>query len=147
MVITIKAFIYALKLKLTNKRFYRKLLAYGCIIGGMKYNDAGSSVEDWKTNDNFWVDELPTIYNLDSIVDEMNNQHDDINKTFKLKIDVWTRDEVRALMDAFEMVHNGFSKVNNRKFTIMETCAKIMNWIDSSFWYHFNAYKGEDLKE
>ena len=145
----VKAFIDAFKFTFIKKKFYRKLLAYGCIIGGMKYDKGGPSIEDWKSNDKYWTGELPSIFNLDAIVDEMNNQHNDINKLFKLNVNVWNRDEVRCLMNTFETAHNGFSRVNNKDFTIMETCAKIMNWIDSSVWKHFNIsyhmYK-EDMK-
>ena len=139
---TIKSFIEAFKVAFIKKTFYKKLLAYGCIIGGMKY--AGNEehpVEEWKPNDKYWIDELPSIYNLDAITCEMNNQHDDINKTFKLNVKTWNRDEVRVLMDKFKLMYDGFCQINNRKITLMEACAKQSSFVNCSFWQHWKSIR------
>ena len=138
----IDSFIIAFKYTFLRKKFYRKLLAYGCVIGGMKYEgNEELPVEEWKPNDKHWQDELPSIFELDIITKEMNSQKEDIKKTFKLDVDNWDRDEVRFLMDRFECVYNGFCDVDNRKLTIMETCAKISVWVEQTFWQCFKMMR------
>lgn len=138
----IKAFIDAIKYTFIKKKFYKKLLAYACVIGGMKYeeNTKDIPIDQWKANDKYWASELPSIYNLDDIAESMNEQHDSINKTFKLDVDEWNRDEVRSLMNAFAEAHNGFSRINGKEFTLTETALKIKAFIDESFWQSFKSF-------
>jgi hypothetical protein len=108
----------------------------------MKY--AGNEehpVEEWKPNDKYWIDELPSIYNLDAITREMNNQHNDINKTFKLNVKTWNRDEIRVLMDNFKLMYDCFCRINNRKITLMEACAKQSSFVNCSFWQHWKSLR------
>lgn len=134
----IESFIGAFKSTVLNKTFYRKLNAYGCVIGGMKYDDDDNKdlpVEEWKPTDKYWQDELPSVFELDLITKEMNAQREDINKTFKLNVSCWDRDEVRSLMNAFEKAYNAFCSLYNKKFTIFEVCAKFYPYM--SFWTAF----------
>lgn len=138
----IESFIAAFKYTFLYKKFYRKLFAYGCTIGGMKYEgNEELPVEEWKPNDKYWRDELPSIYDLDIITKEMNSQCNDIKKTFKLDVDAWDRDEVRNLMNSFEKVHNDFCHVNKKDLSIIETCVKISMWLKRSFWQNFKMLR------
>lgn len=134
----IKAFSGAFTLSFSKKLMYKKLLAYGCIIGGMKYdgNSKDVSVDEWKPT-NCWSNELPSIYELDLITNEMNAQSNDINKTFNLNISSWNRDEVRALMNMFNQLYDGYCRLNNKNLTLMETCKTLNDSIDLTFWQRF----------
>ena len=143
----VKAFIDAFKYAFIKKKFYKKLLAYGVIIGGMKYDvDRNIPSDKWKRTD-VWEDELPSIYNLDAIVDRMKNQRNKLNELYKLDEDEWSRDDVRNLMQAFEQMHNGFSRVENRDFNLTESCLKLTLFINIPFWrrfkYFYESYNNE----
>lgn len=139
----VKAFIDAFKCAFIRKKFYKKLLAYGCIIGCMKYKyneiDTNIPSDKWKRTE-VWDGELPSIYNLDAIVDKMNNQRDELNEICKLDEDEWSRDDVRNLMQAFEQIHNGFSRVENRDFNLVESCSEIIKFINTPFWHRFKHF-------
>ena len=139
--VIVKSCFMAVRLKFFGMGFYRKLLAYCCTIGSMKYDgNEGLEVEEWKPNAKCWAEELPSIYWLDKITEKMNAECKDINETFKLDVSSWSRDEVRFLMDKFEEVHNGFCQVNKRKLTLMESAAKLSTWVNMPFWQHFKEF-------
>ena len=143
----VKAFIDVFKYAFIKKKFYKKLLAYGCIIGSMKYDlDKNIPSDKWKRTE-VWEDELPSIYNLDEIVDKMNNHRNKLNELYKLDEDEWSRDDVRNLMQAFEQMHNGFSRVENRDFNLTESCLKLASFINIPFWrrfkYFYESYNNE----
>lgn len=136
-----KAFIDAFKYAFIKKKFYKKLLAYGSIIGCMKYDEIDANIppDEWKRTE-VWDGELPSIYNLDAIVDRMNSERNELNERCKLDEDEWHRDDVRNLMQAFEQLHNGFSRVENRDFNLAESCSKIMQFIEMPFWRRFKHF-------
>lgn len=122
----------------------RKLMAYGATIALMKCSKTSSN-ENLPPNERFkedddgnWNGSLPTVWHLDEIVKNMNDHIDNINKTFHLKVKEWKRDEVKHLMDQFEYVHCGFSRVNNREFTLIETIAKLNDFERETF---FDSFK------
>ena len=139
----LKALVDAFRCTFLQKKLYRKLLAYGSIITDMKYadeldNDVPSN--EWKPNDRLWIGELPTIYELDIITCKMNKDRDDINKTFKLSVKTWDRDEIRRLMDIFEYFHYRLCEINKRKLMLVETCARLIDAIETSFWTNFKVF-------
>ena len=139
---TLKSLVAAFKAAFIDKLFYQKLLAYCSIIGAMKYEgNEERPIEEWKPNDKYWMgSELPSIYDLDIITDEMNHQRDDINMTFKLNVNTWSRDDVRLLMRSFEHMYDGFCYVNNRKLSLFEVCAKLSSFVNCSFWQHWRHF-------
>lgn len=144
----LKAFIDTFVYLLIVQNFYKKLLAYGYVISCMKYDheDQNFLSNDLKRND-VWNDELPSIYNLDEITNEMNSQRDKLNKTFKFNVVKWNRNDVRNLMQAFKQMHNDFSKLKNKNFTLIESYSTLKTYIEISFWRRFKInYKLNCLK-
>lgn len=122
----------------------RKLMAYGTTIALMKCSKTCDN-ENLPVNERFkedddgnWNGSLPTIWHLDEIVKNMNDHIDDINIVFHLKVKEWKRDEVKYLMDQFEYVHCGFSRVNNRQFTLIDTVGKLDAFEQQTF---FDCFK------
>ena len=122
----------------------RKLMAYGTIIALIKCSKTCDN-ENLPVNERFkedddgnWNGSLPTVWHLDEIVKNMNDNIDDINKTFHLKVKEWKRNEVKDLMDKFEYVHCGFSRVNNREFTLIDTISKLNAFEQQTF---FDCFK------
>lgn len=132
----INAFVGAFKVTILNKRLYKKLLIYGCIICGMKYdgNNKDVPLDKWKPND-CWPDELPSMLYLDKITDEMNAQNDAIEQT--LGIMYWNREDVRALMLMFEKLHVKYCQATGRSLSLIETYAILHNSLKIPFWKYF----------
>ena len=136
---TINYLIFCKKTKL-----HRKLMAYGTTIALMKCsktcdNENLPYAERFKEDDDGnWNGSLPTVWHLDEIVKNMNNNIDDINTAFHLNVKEWKRDEVKDLMDKFEYVHCGFSRVNNREFTLIDTIGKLNAFEKQTF---FDSFK------
>ena len=140
LVVTINDWIFYKKTALC-----RKLMAYGTTIALMKCsktcdNENLPVAERFKEDDDGnWNGSLPTVWHLDEIVKNMNSNLDDINMTFHLNVKEWKRDEVKDLMDQFEYVHCGFSRVNKREFTLIDTVSKLNAFEKQTFFDSFRS--------
>lgn len=128
----LKAIIMAVMQKMTSKSIYAKLVMYGTVICAMAYDvDESIPTEEWKLSNKYWLGEMPSIYDLDTIVDEMSKYGISL-EVGKSKPSNWSRDEVRELMETFNRVHDGFCMCSEKKLTIIDTLAKIKKFSNAS---------------
>ena len=137
----IEALIETFKRNILNRRTCKLFLAYGCIIAVMKHGE--TLLEDRDC----WNGELPSIWNLDDIVDAMNDLCEDINATFKLDVSEWKREEVKIIMNSFQKLYDDFCEVNNKQLHIAYVLGKLNKIHKESFVECFKAWYAIKKKE
>lgn len=141
----VRAFIEALPMAFKNnilkKNVYKKFIAYGLVISIMKHGDTLNEDNDC------WEGELPSIYDLDSITNVMNENINGLNDTLKMKKDVWTRNEVKTLMVSFERAYNDYCKVFKKQLTIAFVMKRIHLLLEESFFTCFKNWYSMKLHD
>ena len=130
----------AFELKYKNANLIKRLMAYSIMIFMMNHDiDENSPLDEWKLNNKCWNGEIPSIFELDIIVDEMNKHKDTLNEEFKLNVNEWNRDDIRSLMHRFNVYHSALSQTEGKNLTALDISLKIKSYVNHSFWWYFKT--------
>ena len=130
----IKALIDLIKVKVVKRKFYMKFTAF--MVGALSFKLDG----DIKNDTGKWEDTKPSIYDLDSIVNEMNENVCYINKRFHLSINEWTRDDVRPYIDLLDKYHYQMSNACKKDLSFVELTIKMLSFVEESWFNSFKSY-------
>ena len=121
----IEAIIDCIKVKIVKRKFYAKFCVVMTAAFSIKFENGEKNYS--------WKEGAPSIYDIDNIIDKMNEERDFLNKTYRLKVVKWTRDDVRPFIDLLHEYHYKMSKCRGKELSCIETAASLIEVVEMSW--------------
>lgn len=123
----ILAAIDTIKVKIIKRTFYKKFFAFMVAAFAVKLDD------NTDLANLAWEDNTPSIFDINEIVNELNNPQNHKIMNLDMLVCVWTKDDIRPYFELLYKYHNDMSNVRHKQLSCIETVASLQEFVSMSW--------------